>query len=125
MTELRTLVVEDSPTMLKLMASSLKRIAGMHVVEAEHGADAVRKLSAWKFDLIVTDINMPVMDGLTLVARIRAGVSHRETPIIVVTTEGAESDRERALLLGATEYLIKPLQAPVFLAKAKHLLGLE
>lgn len=124
MTEFRALVVEDSPTMRQLLCAALKRIPGMQTVEAEHGADAIRRLAMWKFDLIVTDINMPVMDGLTLIARIRAGTTHRETPIVVITTEGAHSDRERALELGANEYLIKPLQAPVFLALAQNLLRL-
>lgn len=110
--------------MRQLLCAAIKRIPGMQTVEAEHGSDAIRRLSMWKFDLIVTDINMPVMDGLTLIARIRAGTTHRETPIIVITTEGAHSDRVKALELGATEYLIKPLQAPVFLALARNLLGL-
>lgn len=123
MNELRTLVVEDSSTMRQLLAAALKRIPRMQVVEAEHGADAVRKLAAWKFDLIVTDINMPVMDGLTLIARIRAGTAHRTTPIIVITTDGGTGDRDRALALGATEYLVKPLQAPVFVGIAKKLLN--
>jgi len=123
MNELRSLVVEDSPTMRQLFVAALKRIPRMHVVEAEHGADAVRKLSAWKFDLIVTDVNMPIMDGLTLIARIRAGTAHRTTPIVVVTTDAGTADREKALALGATEYLVKPIQAPTLLGVAKKLLN--
>ena len=94
----------------------------MTVIEAENGADAIRKLSAWKFDLIVTDVNMPVMDGLTLIARVRAGTAHKSTPIIVITTAGSADDREKALELGANEYLVKPIQAPVFVGLARKLL---
>ena len=72
------------------------------------------------FDLIVTDINMPIMDGLKLIRRVRTDRIHKGTPIVVITTEGAEEDRHRALQLGANAYITKPIQAPQVIAKVKE-----
>jgi two-component system chemotaxis response regulator CheY len=118
------LVVEDSPTMRQLIVFALKRISGLTVVEADDGVDALRKLSAQKLDIILTDINMPIMDGLKLVKRIRSDEQLKTIPIIIITTEGAEEDRQRALALGANAYITKPIQAPQVIAKVKDLLKL-
>lgn len=104
------LVVEDSPTMRQLISFAIKRIPNSHVIEATDGVDALKKLSSEKVDLILADINMPVMDGLKLVSLVRGNPSYREIPIIIVTTEGAEEDRRRALSIGANAYLPKPIQ---------------
>src|SRR5512136_3157715 len=111
MTEYKVLVVEDSPTMRQLIAFALKRLRGIRIVEANDGVDGLKKLSAEKFDLIFTDINMPIMDGLKLVSLLRNDANYKETPIVVITTEGALEDRERALALGANDYITKPIQA--------------
>jgi len=104
------LVVEDSPTMRQLITFALKRIADAKVIEATDGVDALRKLSSEKIDLILADINMPVMDGLKLVGLVRNDQRHRHVPIIIITTEGAKEDRERAIAIGANAYLAKPIQ---------------
>ena len=104
------LVVEDSPTMRQLISFAIKRIPNSHVVEATDGVDALKKLSSEKIDLILADINMPVMDGLKLVSLVRGNPSYKDIPIIIVTTEGAEEDRKRALSIGANAYLPKPIQ---------------
>jgi two-component system, chemotaxis family, chemotaxis protein CheY len=116
------LVVEDSPTMRQLIVFALNRIRGLTVVEANDGVDALRKLSAQQLDIIVTDINMPIMDGLKLVRRVRSDEALKSIPIIIITTEGAEEDRQRALALGANAYITKPIQAPQVIAKVKELL---
>jgi two-component system, chemotaxis family, chemotaxis protein CheY len=105
------LVVEDSPTMRQLISFSLKRFKGAKIIEAVDGVDALKKLSGEKIDLILTDINMPVMDGLKLVALVRQNDQLRDIPIIIITTEGAEEDRERGLALGANAYISKPIQS--------------
>lgn len=110
MSEINFLVVEDSPTMRQLIAFALKRIQGSKVIEATDGVDALKKLAGQKFDMLLVDINMPVMDGLKLVSLVRADPTNRDTPIIMITTEGAEEDRKRALSLGASAYLTKPIQ---------------
>ncbi len=123
MTGYKVLVVEDSPTMRQLIVFALKRIRGFQIVEANDGVDGLKKLSAEKFDLILTDINMPIMDGLKLVSMVRNDPNYKETPIIVITTEGATEDRERALALGANEYITTPIQTMKILETGKKLMS--
>jgi two-component system chemotaxis response regulator CheY len=120
--EYSVLVVEDSPMMRQLLVFALSRVKHLRVTEADDGVDGLRKLAAGKFDIILTDINMPIMDGLKLVKRVRTDPVHKETPIIIITTEGSDEDRERAMLLGANAYITKPIQAPAVIAKVKELL---
>jgi len=123
MPEYKVLIIEDSPTMRQLIAFALKRLQGVRVVEASDGVDGLKKLSSDKFDLILTDINMPIMDGLKLVSLVRNDANYRTTPIVVITTEGAKEDRERALALGANDYITKPIQANRILDLARSLLN--
>jgi two-component system chemotaxis response regulator CheY len=123
--ELHCLVVEDSPMMRQLLVFALSRVKQLKVTEADDGVDGLRKLATGKFDIILTDINMPIMDGLKLVKRVRTDPVHKDVPIVVITTESAEEDRQRALSLGANAYITKPIQAPQVIAKVKELLGIE
>ena len=118
----RCLVVEDSKTMRSMLAESLSRIPGMEVVQAENGLAGVRALAAQRFDLVVTDVNMPVMDGLKLVRHVRGDPRHETTPIVIITTDDAPHDRERAMALGANAYIEKPIQAPRVLRAVRKLL---
>lgn len=122
MADQRILIVEDSPTMRQLLVFALKRLKGAEIVEAQDGMDGLRKVTSDHFDLAFVDINMPVMDGLKLISLIRGEPSLVSMPICVITTEGAQEDRERAISLGANEYLTKPIQANKVLAVAKSLL---
>jgi two-component system chemotaxis response regulator CheY len=124
MPEYKILIVEDSPTMRQLIVFALKRLRGISIVEASDGVDGLKKLSAEKFDLIFTDINMPIMDGLKLVSLLRGNENYRITPIVVITTEGAQEDRERALALGANDYITKPIQGNRIQDIARGLLGI-
>ena len=125
MAQFRCLVVEDSPMMRQLLVFALARVKNLKVTEADDGVDGLRKLAAGKFDLILTDINMPIMDGLKLVKRVRSDPVHKDTPIIIITTEGSTEDRQRALQLGANAYITKPIQAPQVIAKVKELLNIQ
>ena len=116
------LVVEDSPMMRQLLVLALSRLKNLAVTEADDGVDGLRKLATGKFDIILTDINMPIMDGLKLVKRVRSDETMKDIPIIIITTEGAEEDRQRALALGANAYITKPIQAPQVIAQVKELL---
>jgi two-component system chemotaxis response regulator CheY len=116
------LIVEDSPTMRQLLTFALRRLDDASIVEAQDGMDGLRKLSNDHFDLALIDINMPVMDGLKLISLIRGDEKMQHVPIIVITTEGDHADRERALALGANEFLTKPVQAGRVLSLAKSLL---
>jgi two-component system chemotaxis response regulator CheY len=117
------LVVEDSPTMRQLISFSLKRFKNARIIEAVDGVDALKKLSGEKIDLILTDINMPVMDGLKLVSLVRQNAQLKSIPIIIITTEGAEEDRERGLALGANAYISKPIQSSHLIKTISELLS--
>jgi len=116
------LVVEDSPTMRQLISFSLKRFKNAKIIEAVDGVDALKKLSGERIDLILTDINMPVMDGLKLVSLVRQNAQMRGIPIVIITTEGAEEDRERGLALGANAYISKPIQSSQLIKTISELL---
>jgi two-component system chemotaxis response regulator CheY len=117
------LVVDDSPTMRQLITYSLKRIPGCKIVEANDGVEALKKLATEKFSLVLTDINMPIMDGLKLVSMMRKDDQFKAIPIIVITTEGAEEDRQAGLALGANAYLSKPVKTGDLLSMVNKLLG--
>ena len=123
MSEHYFLVVEDSPTMRQLITFALKRIPGSKVVEANDGIDALKKLSTQKFDIILTDINMPIMDGLKLVSMVRNDPVHKAIPIIIITTEGADEDRKRGLALGANAYIAKPIQTADLLSVVSEIIS--
>ncbi|HSN83200.1 MAG TPA: response regulator [Polyangiales bacterium] len=118
----RCLVVEDSKTMRNMLAESLARIPGMEVVEADNGLSGIRALAKQQFDLVVTDLNMPVMDGLKLIRHVRGDPRHEKTPVVIITTESAPNDRDRAMALGANAYIEKPIQAPRVIRAVKKLL---
>ncbi len=125
MTQHRILIVEDSPTMRQLLVFALKRMKDVDIVEAQDGMDGLRKVTSDHFDLAFVDINMPVMDGLKLISLMRSEDTLQDIPIVIITTEGAQEDRERALALGANEYLSKPIQANRVLAIARSLLKMD
>ena len=122
MAKYRVLIVEDSPTMRQLLVFALRRLRDVEIVEAQDGMDGLRKISSDHYDIALIDINMPVMDGLKLIRLIRDEETLKQIPIVVVTTEGADEDRDRALALGANEYLTKPIQANRVLSVVKDLL---
>ena len=111
--------------MRELIVFALSRVKQLRVTEADDGVDGLRKLAGGRFDIILTDINMPIMDGLKLVKRVRTDPVHKDVPIVIITTESADEDRQRALALGANAYLTKPIQAPQVIAKVRELLGMD
>lgn len=121
---LTALVVEDSPTMRQLIVYALSRVRGLAIIEAGDGVEALKHLATTRFDIILTDINMPIMDGLKLVKRVRSDEQLKALPIVIITTEGAEEDKQRALALGANSYITKPIQAPQVISTVKKLLNL-
>ena len=118
------LIIEDSPTMRQLIRFALNRIPGAQVIEASDGVDGLKKLSSNEIDLILSDINMPIMDGLKLVNLVRSNESYKKIPIVIITTEGAKEDKDRAMALGADAYITKPIQSTALLSTVKELLNL-
>jgi two-component system chemotaxis response regulator CheY len=124
MAKFRCLIVEDSPTMRQLIVFALKRIPELDIVEASDGVDALKKLPGQKTDLVLTDINMPIMDGLKLVSLLKSNPVYKEIPVVIITTEGAAEDREKGLALGARAYIPKPIQTNNLLKVVREILGL-
>ena len=106
----RVLIVEDSPTMRSLLASTLEDVADVEIVETGTGFEALKLLPRHRFDLIITDINMPDINGLELVHFVKSNPEYRAIPLIIITTEGSSRDQERGLKLGADAYLVKPFR---------------
>mgnify|MGYP006420393145 FL=1 len=124
MNDYTALVVEDSPTMRQLLVSALGQMGELKILEAEDGVDGLKQMREHQIDILITDINMPMMDGLKLVGMVRKDPKHRDIPIIIVTTEGAREDRDRGLSLGADAYLVKPVKPSEVVATVGALLGL-
>lgn len=109
------LIVDDSPTMRQMVAFTLTN-AGFKVVEAEHGVDAVSKVAGGaKMDLVVTDLNMPEMDGITLIKELRKMATFKFTPILMLTTESAEDKKKAGKEAGATGWIVKPFNPDLML----------
>ena len=105
----RILVTEDSATMRSLLVSTIESCGDYEVIEASSGFEALRLLPRENVDLIITDINMPDINGLELISYVRKSANYSKTPLFIISTEGREKDVERGLLLGADEYLVKPI----------------
>lgn len=105
----RILVTEDSATMRSLLIATIEACGDYEVVEASSGFEALRLLPREHIDLIITDINMPDINGLELIRYVRNNVNYTATPLFIISTEGREKDVEKGLALGANEYLVKPI----------------
>lgn len=103
----RALAVDDSKTMRDMVSFTLKG-AGFEVIEAEDGKDAIAKLANSPVDIVITDLNMPNMNGFELIRSLRAQESYKFTPILMLTTEGDDSKKLEGKSAGATGWIIKP-----------------
>lgn len=119
----KILVVEDSTMTRSLIVSSLEDLGDFTVVEAADGFQALRKLPEIVPDLVITDINMPDINGLEVVRFVKQSDQYKHIPVIIVTTEGRDVDRERGLKLGADRYVIKPFDPEELQGFVKDLLG--
>lgn len=108
------LIAEDSPAMRAYLVSALEAAGDYEIVEASSGFEALKQLPRKQFDLIITDINMPDINGLELIHFVKNNESYRHIPLVVVTTEGRERDREKGLALGVDEYMVKPIDIDEF-----------
>lgn len=105
----KILAVDDSATMRQLLKMTLSR-SGYEVVEAEDGAKALQKASAALFDLVLSDINMPVMTGIELLRSLRKLAQYKFTPIVLVTTESQPEKKQEGKAAGATGWIVKPFE---------------
>ena len=124
MADLKFLVVDDSPTMRRIVFNTLKRLGYNEIEEAEHGAEALDKLKTIEgINFVVTDWNMPVMDGLQLVQEIRATAEYAKVPILMVTTRSVKDDIIDAMKAGVNNYIVKPFTPEVLKSKIDLILS--
>jgi two-component system chemotaxis response regulator CheY len=119
----KVLFVEDSLTMRRIIANSLKQVGFDNIIEAENGADAIEKLAGQAIDLVVTDWNMPEMNGAELVQVLRSLPQYQEVPIVMVTTRGMQEDVITAMKLGVNGYIIKPFTPDILGEKIKSVMN--
>ncbi|MGE4318287.1 MAG: response regulator [Deferribacterales bacterium] len=118
------ITVDDSSTMRRIIKNTLTKLGFNNVLEAGNGVEGLDVLAKNEVDLIITDWNMPEMDGLTFVKTLRAKDEYKETPILMVTTEAAKEDILTALRSGVNNYVVKPFTPDTLQEKVNKLLGL-
>ncbi|MBP2228194.1 two-component system chemotaxis response regulator CheY [Azospirillum agricola] len=118
----KVLTVDDSRTMRDMVTFTLKG-AGYDVVEAADGQQAMTAMAAGKVDLVITDLNMPVMDGLTLIRKLRAIPAHRTLPILMLTTEADEKKKAEGRAAGATGWIVKPFNPDKLVSVVQKVCG--
>lgn len=106
----KVLIVEDSPTIRSLIVSTLEAAGEFIFFETGSGFEALKMLPRERFDLIITDINMPDINGLELVSFVKKNDLYKNIPLLIITTEGSKQDVAKGLALGADEYIVKPFK---------------
>jgi two-component system chemotaxis response regulator CheY len=105
---LKILAVDDSPTMRRIIVNTLKRAGYENVTEASDGKDALAKMKVEQFNFVITDWNMPEMDGLSFVSQVRSSDEFKDMPILMVTTRSVKDDIIEAMKAGVNNYIVKP-----------------
>ena len=118
----KILVVDDSAVIRQVEESVLGK-AGYEVVSATGGRDGVAKMEAATFNLILTDLNMPDLDGVSLIKHARASLKHRLTPIVMITTESKDTKKQEGKAAGATAWMVKPFTPEQLLSVVKRIIG--
>ncbi len=122
----RILIVEDSHSMRSFvrtaLESALHRLGPFEILEATSGFDALRLLPRGHWDLVISDINMPDINGLELLSFVRRSDVHRATPVVLISTQSSDKDRQRGLTLGANAYLVKPFTSQQLLDEVLNML---
>jgi len=116
------LAVDDSSSMRQMVAFTLKG-AGYQVVEAADGQEALNKAKSQSFDLIITDVNMPIMDGITFIKNLRGEANYKFTPMLMLTTESSADKKAAGKAAGATGWIVKPFNPDQLLNTVKKVLG--
>ena len=117
------LVVEDSKAIRSMIRVSLEEAGDFFAVEAGNGFEALKTLPTRRFDLIITDINMPDINGLELIGYVKSNPAYRDIPLIIVSTEKSEEDKKRGITLGAAGYVVKPFRKEELMAMVMKVLG--
>lgn len=123
MADLKILAVDDSPTMRRIIINTLKRAGFDDVVEATDGKDALAKLKIEKINFVITDWNMPEMDGLTFVTTLRSTDQFKNMPVLMVTTRSVKDDILEAMKAGVNNYIVKPFTPDTLKQKIEQILA--
>lgn len=123
MSDLKILAVDDSPTMRRIIINTLKRAGYTKIVEANDGKDALAKMKVEDFNVVITDWNMPEMDGLTFVTNIRADAKYKNMPILMVTTRSVKDDILEAMKAGVNNYIVKPFTPDTLKEKIEQIIA--
>jgi len=115
------MTVDDSRSVRQMVSFTLQQ-AGFQVMEAEDGADALRKLNGGKVNMVITDLNMPNMNGIELTRALRADADHKFVPIILLTTESQDAKKQEGRAAGATGWIVKPFNPEQLLAVVNKVL---
>ena len=116
------MAADDSASVRQMVSYTLKQ-GGYEVVEAVDGADALRKLQEHKIDMLITDLNMPNLDGIGLIKGVRGGTLNKFIPIVMLTTESQDSKKGEGKAAGATGWIVKPFKPEQLVAVVKKVLG--
>jgi two-component system chemotaxis response regulator CheY len=120
---MKILAVDDSPTMRRIIVNTLKRAGFDNVAEATDGKDALAKLKTEKFGFVITDWNMPEMDGLTFVHAMRADPEFKAMPVLMITTRSVKEDIIEAMKAGVNNYIVKPFTPETLAEKINQVLA--
>jgi two-component system chemotaxis response regulator CheY len=120
----KVLIVEDSKATREYIAATIEAVDGLEAVVAPSGLEALKLLPRLRFELIITDINMPDINGLEFIRYVKQSPQHRSVPLFIITTEGRDQDRQRGMALGAAEYLVKPFEPEALERLVRHYLKL-
>lgn len=123
MADLKILAVDDSPTMRRIIINTLKRAGFSDVLEASDGRDALAKMKVEKVNFVITDWNMPEMDGLAFVTALRSMGEYKNLPILMVTTRSVKDDIMEALKAGVNNYIVKPFTPDTLKEKIEQVLA--
>lgn len=122
MEDLRFLAVDDSPTMRRIIVNTLKRLGYEQIEEASNGKEALTKIENGEIDFVITDWNMPIMDGLHFVQTLRANEAYADLPVLMITTRGVKQDIIDAMRAGVSSYIVKPFTPHTLREKIKLIL---
>ncbi|HLE41534.1 MAG TPA: response regulator [Nitrospirota bacterium] len=117
------LIVEDSKAIRSMIRVAIEEAGGFFAVEAANGFEALKTLPTRRFDLIITDINMPDINGLELIGFVKSNPAYRDIPLIIVSTEKTDEDKKRGIALGAFGYIEKPFKKEDLTAMVKKALA--
>ncbi|MCX7239323.1 MAG: response regulator [Burkholderiales bacterium] len=117
----KTIMIVDDSASIRTVVGIALRGEGYTVIEAIHGQDAINKLTGQKVNLIISDVNMPIMDGITFVKNVKTMPAYRFTPIIMLTTESDESKKREGQAAGAKAWVVKPFKPEQMLGAVQRL----